>query len=164
METVPAMSYANIFMAKKIDPKILETAQKFKTDDSNPVIFMKRLLDDILILHQFLKELNSLHPSIKFTMDHSKTDWESCDWPSWSSIPFLDTSISIEDDTIITDLYKKETDRNQYLLTSSCHPAHVTNNIPYSLALRIVRICSKEEDREKRFSELKQMLLDRLQT
>ena len=58
-------------------------------------------------------------------------------------------------------MYKKETDRNQYLLTSSCHPAHVTDNIPFSLALRIVRICTKSSDREKRFSELKTMLLAR---
>ena len=56
------------------------------------------------------------------------------------------------------DLYRKETDRNQYLLTSSCHPAQVTQNIPYSLALRIVRICSLIEDREKQFSELKTLL------
>ena len=61
----------------------------------------------------------------------------------------------------MTDLYRKETDRNQYLLPSSCHPSHVTQNIPYSLALRIVRICSFSEDREKRFSELKDLLLSR---
>ena len=61
----------------------------------------------------------------------------------------------------MTDLYRKKTDRNQYLLTSSCHPAHTTQNIPFSLALRIVRICSLPEDREKRFSELKTLLLNR---
>ena len=61
----------------------------------------------------------------------------------------------------MTDLYRKETDRNQYLLTSSCHPAHVTENIPFSLALRIVRICSHSEARERRFSELKSLLLER---
>ena len=37
----------------------------------------------------------------------------------------------------------------------------MSSNIPFSLALRIVRICSREEDREKRFGELRQMLLDR---
>ena len=37
----------------------------------------------------------------------------------------------------------------------------VTDNIPFSLALRIVRICTKTEDREKRFRELKGMLLAR---
>ena len=65
------------------------------------------------------------------------------------------------DGRIVTDLYRKETDRNQYLLTSSCHPAHVTENIPFSLALRIVRICSLPEAMEKRFLELKNLLLSR---
>ena len=48
-----------------------------------------------------------------------------------------------------------------YLLPSSCHPAHTTNSIPYSLALRIVRICSRVEDRDLRLEELKVMLLNR---
>ena len=61
----------------------------------------------------------------------------------------------------ITDLYRKETDRNQYLLSSSCHPAHITDNIPFSLALRIVRIFTHIEDSEKRFSELKSLLISR---
>ena len=47
------------------------------------------------------------------------------------------------------------TDRNQYLLTSSCHPTSVTNNIPFSLALRLVRICSEVESRDKGLMELK---------
>ena len=62
---------------------------------------------------------------------------------------------------ILTDLFKKKTDRNQYLLTSSCHPSATKENIPFSLALRIVRICSLPKDREKRFQELKEMLIDR---
>ena len=35
----------------------------------------------------------------------------------------------------------------------------MTENIPYSLALRIVRICSLTEDREERFLELRDLLL-----
>ena len=64
---------------------------------------------------------------------------------------------SIKQNKIVTDLYRKETDRNQYLLTSSCHPVECTDNIPFSLALRIVRICSEIETREKRFLELKEL-------
>ena len=48
-----------------------------------------------------------------------------------------------------------------YLLPSSCHPANTTSSIPYSLALRIVRICSREEDRDRRLEELREMLLNR---
>ena len=61
----------------------------------------------------------------------------------------------------ILDLFRKKTDRNQYLLPSSCHPIQTTKNIPYSLALRIVRTCTHEIDKDKRFQELKQFLIDR---
>ena len=157
-------------MARKIDPKILAVADKYQVNNVNPVIFLKRFLDDVIMvwrgstenLHLFLKDLNNVHPSIKFTLSHTNSSDSSCDCPISSSIPFLDTSCSISDTgKIITDLYKKETDRNQYLLTSSCHPASVTKNIPFSLALKIVRICTLSEAREKRFSELKEMLLER---
>ena len=56
---------------------------------------------------------------------------------------------------------RKPTDRNQYLLTSYCHPAHVSKNIPFSLALRIVRICTQPERRDTRLMELKDLLLSR---
>ena len=78
-----------------------------------------------------------------------------------NSIPFLDTSISIEDGEIVVDLYKKPTDKNQYLLPNSCHPRETTKSIPFSLALRITRICSKPHTRDIRFQELKNMLLER---
>jgi hypothetical protein len=48
-----------------------------------------------------------------------------------------------------------------YLLPSSCHPAHISNNIPYSLAYRIVRICSKPELRDAQFLKLRDFLLSR---
>ena len=110
--------------------------------------FMKRFLDDIVMiwrgstvdLHKFLNDINNIHPSIKFTMSHTTNANSTCDCPSASSIPFLDTSCSISGGKILTDLFKKSTDRNQYLLTSSCHPSHVCDNIAFSLALRIQRI------------------------
>jgi len=71
------------------------------------------------------------------------------------SIPFLDTKLYIKDGKFTTDLYRKPTDRFMYLLTSSCHQAHISNNIPYSLAYRIVRICSKPELRDAQFSKLR---------
>lgn len=78
-----------------------------------------------------------------------------------SAIPFLDTLCSIKDGKIDTDLYKKPTDRNQYLLPSSCHSKLTTKAIPMSLGLRIVRICQDAEKRDKRMEELKELLLER---
>ena len=70
--------------------------------------------------------------------------------------------ISIDQDgKIVTDLYKKDTARVQYLLPSSCHPGHVTNNIPFSLAYRLLRICSDHSSFLKRLEELRLDLLSR---
>ena len=73
----------------------------------------------------------------------------------------MDTQCTIKQGRIVTDLYRKPTARNQYLLTSSCSPATGTENIPYSLALRIVRICPELEAKEARFKELTEFLLAR---
>ena len=59
------------------------------------------------------------------------------------------------------DLYRKDTDRNQYLLPSSCHTKQTTTAIPYSLALRIVRTCTDPQNRENCFAEMKTRLLQR---
>ena len=121
MGCVPAVSFANIFMAKKIDPKILEAAMKFSSNNSNPVTFLKRFIDDIFMvwrgsienLHKFLKMLNEIHPTIKFTATHTTPNNapHSCDCPPANSIPFLDTSCSVSGNNIKTTLFKKPTDR-----------------------------------------------------
>ena len=98
-------------------------------------------------------------------MTHTTPDYEPfparCSCPPLKAIQFFDTSCTIREGKIIVDLYRKPTDRNQYLLTSSCHPASHTENIPYSLAMRIVRVCTESETRDIRLQEMKQFLLDR---
>ena len=150
-----APTYANIFMAVvdiwfencAIDERTLE----------NLILFIKRFIDDFLLfwtgsedqLLKFMTKINSIHPTIKFTCSYNLEA---------RSTNFLDLTITITDDGIVTDLYRKETDRVQYLLPSSCHPAHIFHNVPYSLALRLMRICSQKEDLVKRFEELSTML------
>ena len=98
-------------------------------------------------------------------MNHSsppeESETDSCQCEKQSSIPFLDVSCSIQNGKIETDLHRKKTDRNMYLLPSSCHPPTCTKNIPFSLSLRIVRICSKPEYREKQFIKLKELTVSR---
>jgi len=75
-----------------------------------------------------------------------------------TTISFLDTSSSLSEGVLSTDLYSKPTDTNQYLLPSSCHPPHVTKSIPYSQALRIRRICSTDKSLKIRLGQLKNNL------
>ena len=99
---------------------------------------------------------------MKHTSLPTESTQEKCPCEPVSAIPFLDTLCSIENGRIETDLYRKDTDRNQYLLPSSCHPVNcTTKSIPVSLALRIVRICSKPEWRDQRLEELSNLLQSR---
>jgi len=98
----------------------------------------------------FVDYLNNLHSTINFTCSHSPTN-----------IPFLDVMVSIKDGFIETDLYTKPTDKHQYLLISSCHPQHTKRSIPYSLALRLRRICSNHDSYIMRTTELMDYLVRR---
>ena len=86
---------------------------------------------------------------------------EKCNCEEKFEIPFWDVSCSIQNGKIKTDLYTKDTDKNQYLLPSSCHPKQTTKAILFSLALRIVRVCSSPKDRDKRLMELRERLIAR---
>ena len=73
-----------------------------------------RYIDDIFMiwteglenLNTFVNYLNNLHPTIKFTSNHS-----------FANIPFLDLMVSLKDGLIETDLYTKPTDKHhEYLI------------------------------------------------
>ena len=118
----------------------------------------KRFLDDCFTIwylddgpiDYLIEALNSLHPDIHFTVNASKIE-----------VPFLDIKIIKKDDNIVTDIYHKPTDTKNYLLFSSHHPRHVKISLPYSLALRIIRIVSDENQRKLRLKELERDLLKR---
>ena len=116
----------------------------------------KRFLDDCFLifnqpekdLDKFHHLLNSLHPSIRYTIDKSR-----------KQISFLDTLIINNNGKIETDIYYKPTDSKQYLLYTSCHPKHTRNSIPYNLARRLRLIISEENTLIKRLEELREFLL-----
>jgi hypothetical protein len=123
MGTKVAPTFANIFMAK-LEEIILNVF-------NNCVHFCKRLIDDILIIWtgtekeflEFMTKINSLHEAIKFTHSYDILD---------KSKTYLDMTIKISGRKIVTDLYRKRTDKIQYLLPSSRHPSHILKSIPYS--------------------------------
>ena len=85
-------------------------------------------------LNGFITYLNNLHPTIKFTSSFS-----------YNKISFLDVKVLLFNGRLETDLYVKPTNKHQYLLKSSCHPSHTKQSIPFSIALRLRRICSTDE-------------------
>ena len=134
MATKMAPSYANLFMGN-FEQKALATATH------SPLIWW-RYIDDIFLLwthgeeklNDFITYLNNLHPTIKFTSSFS-----------YNEIPFLDVKVMLLNGRLETDLYVTPTDKHQYLLKSSCHPSHTKQSIPFSMALRLRRICSTDE-------------------
>ena len=157
-------------MARNIDPFIKILAKKY---EEGTIDFMKRFVDDLLKifigttknLNLLFDEMSQMHPSIKFTMTHKSNSKETidtmCSCQPLASITYLDKTCKIENGKILLDLYKKPTDRNMYLLPSSCHPIQHHQNVPYGLAMRINRICSVPGSREIRFTELQEWLQNR---
>ena len=151
MGTRMAPAYANLFMGD-LERKLLAQSPL------KPFIWW-RYIDDIFMvwtheeekLNEFITHINSSHNTIKFTHEFSE-----------SSISFLDVTVLLDNNNqISTDLYVKSTDTHQYLLQTSCHSNHVKKSIPFSLALRIRRICSTAEKFKQRTSELLESLCKR---
>ena len=93
-------------------------------------------------------------------MSHTKLPGDdTCSCENIDRIPFLDTALKIVDGRISSTLYRKPSDRNKYLLPSSCHPPHCTKNILFSLATRVIRICSEADERDKQLAILREMIL-----
>ena len=99
MGTKLAPNLADIFMAV-MDAMILNTAAKYG-EGVFPLAAFLRFLDMFCVftgslekLHEFFDAINNLHPSIKFTMTHTKLDSDTgCDCEVLEKLPFLDTSL-----------------------------------------------------------------------
>ena len=115
MGTKVAVAIANIFMHYLEQNSILNNPELLK-----PFLF-KRYIDDIFMiwthgpeeLKKFIKHINTIHPTIKFT-----ADWSD------SNIEFLDTKVTLSNRTLSTELYTKPTNAQAYLLRTSYHPRH----------------------------------------
>lgn len=131
MGSVFAPSAASLFMNDFEQPFILDLSV-------NPFFrFINKFycfIDDIFCvytdpqsLENFLNCLNSLHPSIRFTMSGNK-----------QSVNYLDTKVyKTSQNTLAVCPFKKATDKNTFLHYSSFHSRALRNNIPYGQFLRI---------------------------
>ena len=136
MGTSVAPNYTNLLM-DRFETRALEGYHM------KPLIWL-RLINDIFMiwthgedsLAEFITYMNSLHQSIKFTHESSKT-----------SINFLDTTVKLnENRELITTLYNKPTDTPLYLHYTSAHQESILTKGPFSQYFRLRRICSLDED------------------
>ena len=95
--------------------------------------------DTFVIQHQshkeeFLRHINSVSPSIQFTVEESKND---------GSMPFLDTIITpITDGTFNIGVYRKPTNTDMYLPRDSNHNLSAKYSVMSTLTDREHTICS----------------------
>ena len=73
---------------------------------------------------------------------------------SLKEIPFLDILMNNVNGKIITDIYHKATDTQQYLHFRSHHPRNCIKSIPYKLAHRIHTIITDKNLKKTRLKEL----------
>ncbi|KAJ8048334.1 hypothetical protein HOLleu_00605 [Holothuria leucospilota] len=75
-------------------------------------------------LKSFVENINSFHPTIKFTADSSRV-----------RVHFLDTTVNIENGSLKTDLFNKPTYKHNYLLPSSCHHPRTAPKIFHTVVM-----------------------------
>ena len=95
-------------------------------------------------------ELDNIVEHLNSTHDTSKVE-----------ISYLDTMVKLENGKIVTDLYYKPTDRNNFLPFNSAHPYHCKKGLPYGQFLRLRGICSRDEDFLKQSAKKAALLLQK---
>ena len=90
-------------------------------------------------LTEFINEINSFPPTIKFMADWSK-----------EKVNFLDVEVTLKNGALLPNLCFKSTDTHQFLDDTPCHPYLCKKGIPYIQTLRLNRICPDNSNFDKR--------------
>ena len=99
---------------------------------------------------EFLHHINTVDPSIQFTVEEAKED---------GSIPFLDTTVRPEaDGTFTVGVYRKPTHTDPYLPWDSNHNLAATYSVINTLSHRAHTICSTPKLVEEELKHLEQVL------
>ncbi|OCT74397.1 hypothetical protein XELAEV_18033372mg [Xenopus laevis] len=91
-------------------------------------------------LLQFTNDLNSTLSPVRLTLNFDQT-----------SIHYLDVTVykDVMNNKLQTRIYRKLTDMNTLLHYKSSHPRHLLHSLPRSQLLRVARITSDTEERQK---------------
>ena len=111
-------------------------------DDCYTVLRSSQISPEELLLN-----LNSIIPSIQFTMEYSK-----------DQIPVLDILIKRNENVVWMDFYHKPTDTQRCLPFTSSYPNHFKRNVPFCLARRICTVAENNDDKLKHLKNSKSNL------
>ena len=139
---------ANIYM-EAYENRAISTAL-------HPPRIWKRYVDDAFVLQhhshkeEFLHHINTVDPSIQFTVEEAKED---------GSIPFIDTTIRPEaDGTFTIGVYRKPTHTDLYLPWDSNHNIAAKYSVINTLSHRAHTICLTPKLIEEELKHLEQVM------
>ncbi|XP_069946578.1 uncharacterized protein [Cherax quadricarinatus] len=88
--------------------------------------------------------LNGVNRALRFTFEMEEKE-----------LPFLNTKVYLDAKCCLqTKTYYKPSHTHQFLLWTSAHPTSLRRSLPYSMALRIKRICSETTECEYATAEM----------
>lgn len=136
-----APNLANIYMSHFEQNKILAVEEH-----SKHLKCWYRFVDDVffawtgteLQLKEFLAYINTVHRTIKFTLEYHPTEQR-----------FLDVMVTLKEGHIHTNIYKKSTDIDNTIPQHSHHPPGVFKGVVTGHLTRIKRITSDPEVQKK---------------
>ncbi|XP_056424913.1 extracellular calcium-sensing receptor-like [Hyla sarda] len=121
------------------------------------MIWYGRYIDDILIIWSsdvaaipdFCTYINENSLNLRFTLNHEV-----------SMVSFLDLHLMGDNEgcCVKTATFRKKTAVNSILHASSCHPSHVTRNLPTGEMVRARRNCSADPDFRREICEISSRL------
>ena len=118
---------------------------KLFASNSKTVLY-QRYVDDIFSIFatetqcdQFFAVLNSLHPSLRFTVEKEKD----------GVLPFLDVKVEKSSNEFLTSVYRKPTFTGLYTNWNSFEPTKRKTNLVGTLVHRALKICSKSKLQEE---------------
>ncbi len=141
MDSKMSPDFNSLYVACFENDYIFSSENPFKSH----IKLWKRYVDDIFMIYdgsvesllQFYEYLNCCQDHLKFTIEHDT-----------QQISFLDILVKPDGTVLVTDLYRKETDKCSFLHGQSFHPTHLKKSLPISQFSRIRRICTKQTEKK----------------
>jgi hypothetical protein len=145
MGAPPAPPYATIFFGIFEDGTILD-------EFADILLFYRRFIDDVIGI--FRSTGNHLRDRHRWnSLRHRMNQYHGLEWtftPLASTVDFMDLTIRIEDDKIVTTLFEKALNIYQYLPPRSAHPPGVISGLIFGNIYRTYMLCSKQSDVEQK--------------